>query len=450
MAHLGSEGISLISATDDNLLADVTAAMDLVRIPSDNNEITKEDVVEAHGIETDDRLERVTEPPRPFDLLGPPASPIPFSNRQVHFRGQRRVVACYNKSTKQYDNLDVLVRDEDDHQYPHGDVQQAYWALPYKDKIDTIMGHVQICVILRPCIKCPNRTGSHSIDEDSESENEDEDEDIIFETTTELVAIKVNYCSRMNGLRGRHAEDPFQEIAAMQVIGNQHPNVLGYIEILFDGQNLNVVMPFLNGGDLFHVLHEGPQSAIPGMQEDVARFWFRQICSGLQHLHGVGICHRDLSPENVMLDGDRACLIIDMGMALRIPYGHSVDASQVVDISQGMQRRLITPQGACGKLPYMSPEIYQNRLPFDGVAIDVWTAGTILFCMLTGNRSYQRAEKSDPQFYWMTHGLSILLADWGVMISEDAVDLLKGMLQIDPRLRLTLDEVIAHPWFSHP
>merc|ERR1712226_1688672 len=101
-----------------------------------------------------------------------------------------------------------------------------------------------------------------------------------------------------------------------------------------------------------------------------------------------GICHRDLSPENVMMDHNR-CLVIDFGMCLRVPY---VDpqSGQVTDISRGTRRRLLTPQGACGKLPYMSPEIYKNRHAFDGELADVWTAGTILFCMLSGNRSYQR------------------------------------------------------------
>ena len=98
----------------------------------------------------------------------------------------------------------------------------------------------------------------------------------------------------------------------------------------------------------------------------------------------------------------------------------------------------------------MSPEIYKNRQPFDGGAVDVWTCGTILFCMVTGNRSYARPHESDAQYYWMIHGLSRLLKDWGVELSKECLHLLKNMLQVDPRLRLTLDEVLRHPWFGHP
>jgi serine/threonine-protein kinase Chk1 len=106
--------------------------------------------------------------------------------------------------------------------------------------------------------------------------------------------------------------------------------------------------------------------------------------------------------------------------------------------------------GACGKLPYMSPETFANRTNWDGEAIDIFSSGTILFCMLTGNRSYQQPHATDAQFYWMTHGLSQLLSDWGIGLSHDGLSLLKGMLTINPRERLTLDEVANHPWFSNP
>ena len=98
----------------------------------------------------------------------------------------------------------------------------------------------------------------------------------------------------------------------------------------------------------------------------------------------------------------------------------------------------------------MSPEIYRNRQKFDGAAADVWTLGTILFCMVTGNRSYQRPHRSDPQYYWMTEGLTQLLSDWQVDLSPEGVHLLQNLLQVDPRLRLTLEEVDSHPWFSLP
>lgn len=438
-------------SAQDEAIAEVTIAMQVVRIPSDGE--AKMDPValtssaaSSSPSSLPSRSQR--EVLRPFDVVrtaGPAANPIQFP-RPVYERGRRDNVLCYEqRSQRHLVAKNVLFRD---YSREFGDdralqrVERAYWTNPYKEPIQTIMGHVNICHVLTRCCR----------DEDDSSDSDDEiEEDIVFQVTNEYVAIKVNYCDRMERLRDKHAEDPLKEIAAMQLVGNEHPNVLGCIEVLFDGANLNVVMPYCGSGDLFHFLLEEQRlnTTTPGLPEPEARFLFRQVMAGLRHLHHAkGICHRDLSPENIMMD-ERACLVIDMGMCLRVPYTDP-NGDGVTDIIRGTRKRLLKPQGTCGKLPYMSPEIYKSRDNFDGEAVDVWTAGTILFCMLTGNRSYEMPHKSDPQFYWMTHGIDVLMNDWGVHPSDEALDLLRNMLQIDPRLRLTIDEVEKHAWFAQP
>lgn len=273
----------------------------------------------------------------------------------------------------------------------------------------------------------------------------------MFQTTSEYVAIKVNYRDRMDRLRGHHEEDPLKEIAALQFIGNSHANILGCHEVLDDGPNINVVMPFCGSGDLVQLLqdHQSLNPDSPGLPEGEAKYWFHQVVTGLQYLHSIGVCHRDLSPENVMIDGHRCC-IIDMGMCLRMPYTDPERLDAVTDAARGMQRRLMLPQRRCGKFPYMSPEIYRSNGNFDGSAIDVWTAGAILFVLLTGTKPYRIPHSSDCLFRFVTNKeqLSTLLNRWGIALSNEALDLLHNMLQVDPRKRLTIDEVMGHPWFS--
>lgn len=204
---------------------------------------------------------------------------------------------------------------------------------------------------------------------------------VVWEITNRFVAIKKVEWRKVTALKGRVLEDPVKEIAAMQLIGNEHPNVLGSLEVLQDREYLYGIMPYCRGGDLFGVVlavaeerqeNEAAEGA-GGMSEPAARYWFRQLLFGLHHLQTKGICHRDLSLENMLVDINH-CLIIDMGMCLRVPYFDPQNPGASADVTRGTVRRLLKPQGTCGKNNYMSPEIYANTDYFDGFAIDLWAA----------------------------------------------------------------------------
>lgn len=397
------------------MIAEVTAGMEIVSVVDDNENDKMSLEAEAQP------KSKVSH----YEMLknnGPAVGPIPFDVPLIN-RGKREsVLVWHSNKHQQFDN--VLLSNQNS--------KVAYWKVPHKRPIKTIMGHVDICFVLRKSVS-EKSDDDLSENDDSDSENDDDDDDVVFELTKQKVAIKVNYCSRIEALKEKHAEDPMKEIAAMQFIGNQHPNVLGCLDVLFDADNINVVLEYCSGGDLFELLQENLQNQQPGISEAEAKILFRQIISGVHYMHQKGVCHRDLSPENVMLKSpDCSGVIIDMGMCLRFS-----------------PTSLVTPQGTCGKLPYMSPEIYTNRADWDPVLVDSWTCGTILWCMLTGNRSYQRAHRSDAQFYWMTHGIDRLLTDWGVThLTAAAKDLLRGLLQIDPRERYTIQDVIEHEWMA--
>merc|ERR1712232_1404133 len=104
-------------------------------------------------------------------------------------------------------------------------------------------------------------------------------------------------------------------------------------------------MPYCSGGDLFGVVVKCAEESGGeiGMTEPVARYWFRRILKGLHHLQSLGKCHRDMSLENILVHGDN-CLIIDMGMCLRVPYNDRF-GRDVTDVTQGTTRRLMKPQG---------------------------------------------------------------------------------------------------------
>lgn len=384
-------------------------------------------------------------------------------------------------------------------QYIH-QKEEAYWPIEGKEKIKTIMGHIEICHVLvkkRHDHDNSDSEGDEYVsDDDSEMDDEEygadsENGEVLFEWTGRKVAVKVNYARRIKRYKGRHSEDALKEISAMQLLSNEcddddieisgnsgisssSKHVIGIIDTIFDGTNLNVVLPYMGNGDLFDRLSEQQINGTRFTECDAKRY-FRQIIDGARYLHKVkGISHRDLSPENIMFNDQNEAVIIDMGMAIRIPYSPTDrqigtepspprrtgdilfdyecydDNKNVTDIKNGTTKRLILPQGACGKLPYMSPEIYQNRLPFDGELIDIWSIGVILFCMVTGNRSYERPQNSDPLYYWMTHNLHHLLQQWNILdvLSKGCLDLLQRILQPNPNRRISLDEILDHPWLN--
>mmetsp|Transcript_28207 Transcript_28207/g.31710 ORF Transcript_28207/g.31710 Transcript_28207/m.31710 type:complete len:415 (-) Transcript_28207:50-1294(-) len=317
---------------------------------------------------------------------------------------------------------------------------------PHKRLQDAIYGSVWACVVLR-------RHRGVAADDAARAarvEPGSPHAPIVWETTNEYVAIKMIEWARVHHMRGRLLEDPIKEVAAMQLIGDTNPHVLGPIEVLQDNEYLFTVMPYCSGGDLFGVVvkYAAESDGEIGMPEPVARFWFRQILLGLQHLQSVGVCHRDLSLENVLVS-DENCLIIDMGMCLRVPYNDPTRSGNVTDVTRGTIRKLIKPQGVCGKHNYMSPEIYANTNAFDGFSIDLWAAGVILYIMLTGFPPYDQASQTDQRFDLIVNGNLIKqLESWEIRLSQDAGDLLQNMLQLDPNDRLTLAEIMAHPWVA--
>lgn len=170
------------------------------------------------------------------------------------------------------------------------------------------------------------------------------------------VAIKCMSKRLIEQQRHRIREDPINELAALQLLAAPgHMHVQQLLECLEDADTVYSICPFYRGGELFSFI----ESRGSGLPEDQARALFLQIVAGLQYMHERGLCHRDMSLENLLLDGSDA-VIIDMGMCLRVPKPTDDDRA-----SAGARRVLIKKQGQCGKISYMSNEVFEDR-DFDG------------------------------------------------------------------------------------
>mmetsp|Transcript_3821 Transcript_3821/g.5942 ORF Transcript_3821/g.5942 Transcript_3821/m.5942 type:complete len:348 (-) Transcript_3821:154-1197(-) len=255
----------------------------------------------------------------------------------------------------------------------------------------------------------------------------------IYKRTSDLVAVKIISKDRLRQLSGRTQEDPMKEMAALQFVGNSHPNIMGQICCIEDNTHFFSIMRFCNGGEVYEYIDNNGV-----MSEPQARHLFSQVLDGLEHLQSIGVCHRDMSLENLLLSHDMQCIIIDMGMCLRLPR-----------LAENDKVLLINPQGPCGKKNYISPEVLENKYPFNGLLVDMWAAGVILFILLTGVPPVETASPLDSRFRMIRDGeLRNMLLQWNIHISEEAMDLLQRMLAVTPSQRLTIDAIRRHPWMT--
>jgi len=312
----------------------------------------------------------------------------------------------------------------------------------WKKLADTTYGSIRLCVVLKRVSDNVKRFASRL----------QGGEQCIpqWETTDEMVAIKVTNWDRLQSLRGRHLVDPIKELAAQQqLIGADHPHVISLLDTLQDEKHLFCIYPYLSGGDLYGaVIDEMANSSTDKVDESLARKWFRQILCAVSHLQKRGICHRGISLENLMIDEDNNVQLIDFGLCLRVPFDDSDNSNMVTDVSANTSRRLMKQQGKCGYWEYMAPEMVSEELMFDGFATDLWSVGIVLFELIVARKPFGMADPVDENFKTISveGNLAGLLRLKDIDISSQAINLMQNILWNDPAKRLNLEGIINHPW----
>eukprot|EP01039_Chlorochromonas_danica_P008659 gene8659-9540_t len=255
--------------------------------------------------------------------------------------------------------------------------------------------------------------------------------DTVFDRTAEQMAIKIYSKRVLRSLQGKVQENPLMEITAMQFVGPDHPNVMGQLECCTDEENIYSIMRYCPGGELFDYIDEnGP------MSNEQARNMFRQLLSGLERLHALGIGHRDMSLENVLYDGNQTYIIIDFGMCLRLRFEPSCQ-----------RFCYIRKQVICGKKNYIAPEVLREDAVFNPLLCDIWALGIILFIAITGVPPVDKATRADERFNMICNNrLQEMLDTWGIEVDPSAVDLIQRILRPIPEERLSIEDMRRHPW----
>ena len=182
-----------------------------------------------------------------------------------------------------------------------------------------------------------------------------------------------------------------------------------------------------------------------GLPEKYAQGWFEQILKVLAYLHNEKkVAHRDLKTDNILIDSHKQTKLTDFGFAT---YTRSKDK----DIDELKKTH-------CGTKEYMAPELLYQKSEYDPTPVDMWAAGVILFEMIYNRFPYPMANSNgEPK---STDEIIKLLKTpvkppmkWGDKenerkISKEARDLIKGLMEHDPKNRLTAEQALKSPWFQ--
>ena len=186
-------------------------------------------------------------------------------------------------------------------------------------------------------------------------------------------------------------------------------------------QELLVVMEFLEGGQVFPEKY--PCTPLPTTK---LQKYAVAIARGLEHLHDNGVIHRDIKPANILLDRRGNLKLADFGVSAQV---NDTESFRVT--------------GFVGTPYFISPEAFTTEGPMSGEATDVWAFAVTLYTMAFGMFPWpeklmlqelgEHIQKSEPAF---THA------------NESLNDLLRGMFLKDPETRLTVEQILRHPFLS--
>jgi len=231
----------------------------------------------------------------------------------------------------------------------------------------------------------------------------------------------------------KSSEKPWFDIGATRYLNNVNfPYVCKLHGVFQDAELSFVAMSAAHPGDLFSWCDRLTKQGLE--REAAIRPVARQSASAVAWLHNLGIAHRDLSLENILIDS-------------REQGGPRI---KLIDFGMGTLSRFITGE-VRGKQSYQAPEQHVETVAYDAYLCDTFAMGVILFCLATQDYPWQSTISGECQLFSFvsTRGLRAFLnrrkhrkckSKLVDVLSEPLMKLLEGMVEFAPDSRLTLGE----------
>ena len=209
------------------------------------------------------------------------------------------------------------------------------------------------------------------------------------------------------------------EISLLKIV--RHKNIIKLYEVIETPQKIYLIMEYCEGGELFDYIVK-KQS----LTERQSCIFFHEIIDALEYLHLLNIVHRDIIPENLLIDK------INKKISLKlIDFG--------ISNTYNMENLLITP---CGTASYAPPEMHKGERYY-GLLTDIWSAGVVLYAMVFGYLPFCDDDED-------TNINNIIDGNYEIpsSASPELYDLLLHLLDINPITRYDIDQIKMHPWYN--
>lgn len=230
--------------------------------------------------------------------------------------------------------------------------------------------------------------------------------------TGEMVAIKI---MDKNAL-GSDLPRVKTEIDALKNLRHQH--ICQLYHVLETKNKIFMVLEYCPGGELFDYIISQDR-----LSEEETRVIFCQILSAVAYVHSQGYAHRDLKPENLLFDENHKLKLIDFGLCAK-PKGNKDYHLQT----------------CCGSLAYAAPELIQGK-SYLGSEADVWSMGILLYVLMCGFLPFD--DDNVMALYKKIMRGKYEVPKW---LSPSSILLLQQMLQVDPKKRISMKNLLNHPW----
>lgn len=219
---------------------------------------------------------------------------------------------------------------------------------------------------------------------------------------------------------GAHGLESFlNEVNIMKHIN--HVRVVKYITHFEDDYHFCIVMEYVRGRSLLDMVN-----ASNGLSEATCRKIMTQMLDAVEFMHNViGVVHRDIKLDNIMIDEFNNVKIIDFGLAV---FHHDYVDPPLSNM--------------CGSMAYASPEMLSGK-KYNSLT-DIWSLGIVLYAMVTGRLPF--FSENDELLVGMIIDRPIVIPK---ILTTELSELIKLMLNKEPQYRISIKELSDHPWLAH-